>query len=109
MSTAGNANADAVLEFWFGALTDGFADDQIRKLWIKSSPERDEEIRERFGALLEKAAAGGLADWQATPRAALAYLVLCDQFSRQIHRAGPAAFATDDLALEAARSLVAAG
>lgn len=107
MGTSGNAAAEAVLDFWFGTLTDGFADDRVRKLWFQSSPERDAEIRERFGALLEEAAAGGLEDWLATPRGALAYIVLCDQFARQIHRGGPAAFATDGRALEAARNLIA--
>jgi len=109
MSATGNAAADAVLDFWFGALNDGLADDRVRKLWFRSSPERDAEIRERFGALLDEAAAGGLADWLTTPRGALAYIVLCDQFARQIYRGEPAAYATDGRALEAARALVGSG
>lgn len=109
MSATGNSDADAVLAFWFGTLRDGLAEDGVRKLWFQSGPERDAEIRERFGALLEDAAAGRLEHWRTTPRGALAYIVLCDQFARQIHRGGSAAYATDGRALEAARALVASG
>jgi uncharacterized protein (DUF924 family) len=98
-----------VLDFWFGTLTDGLAADTVRRGWFESSPARDEEIRRRFGATLERAAAGGLATWQDSTRGSLAFILVCDQFARQIHRGGARAFATDALALAAAEALVASG
>ena len=50
------ADIQEVLDFWFGTLTDGLAADAVRRGWFESSPERDEDIRRRFGPALERAA-----------------------------------------------------
>lgn len=104
-----NADAHAVLDFWFGELSDGFARDEVRRAWFDADAARDEEIRGRFAPLLEAAARGGLVAWRDAAHTALALIIVCDQFSRQIHRGRAAAFATDPLALEIARDLVARG
>lgn len=104
-----NADARAVLDFWFGELSDGFARDEVRRAWFNADAARDEEIRRRFAPLLEAAARGELESWRHAVRTALALIIVCDQFSRQIHRGSAAAFATDPLALEIARDLVARG
>lgn len=98
--------AEEVLEFWFGPLTDGLAHDDQRRRWFEFDPARDEEIRGRFAPLLTQARSGDLDDWLAAPRTTLAFIIVCDQFSRQIHRGTADAYASDDLALEAARALV---
>lgn len=103
------ADIQEVLDFWFGTLTDGLAADAVRRGWFESSPERDEEIRRRFGPALERAAGGGLGSWLDTARGSLAFILVCDQFSRQIHRGEAGAFATDPLALGAAETLVERG
>lgn len=107
MSTA--ADIGEVLDFWFGTLTDGLADDAVRRGWFASSRERDQEIRLRFGARLEQAAAGDLDPWRDSVRGSLAFILVCDQFARQIHRGRAAAYATDPLALAAAAALVERG
>lgn len=101
--------ARAVLEFWFGELHEGFAANPVRESWFNATAERDRTIAERFGELVSAAAANGLSEWRRSPREALALILVCDQFSRQIHRGTPAAFATDALALETAGALVASG
>lgn len=103
------ADIREVLDFWFGTLTDGLADDTVRRGWFESSPARDEEIRRRFGARLEQASGGGLDAWRDTARGCLAFILVCDQFARQIHRGDAGAFATDALALAAAEALVERG
>ncbi len=71
--------------------------------WYGGGPDLDQQIRERFGALLERARRGELADWARTPRGTLALIVLLDQFSRNLYRGKPEAFSHDDKALELAR------
>jgi uncharacterized protein (DUF924 family) len=93
----------AILDFWLGELTDGMADDAHRKQWFTPDSGFDGRCRDRFEHLLSQAAEGALAGWLTAPKSALAYIVLCDQLPRNIHRATPAAFAWDELALAAAR------
>jgi uncharacterized protein (DUF924 family) len=97
-----------VLDFWFGAAgTAQFG--TARALWFRKSPVTDDLIRTRFGADVETALRGEHDDWAHSPRGALALILLLDQFTRNIHRDSPGAFAGDARALELARSLVASG
>jgi uncharacterized protein (DUF924 family) len=93
--------AQGVLEFWFG--------EPARGLWFATRPAFDEEIRVRFGALVEAAAAGALDDWTADAGGALALTVVLDQFSRNIYRGSPRAFGNDARAIAVAASAIAAG
>jgi uncharacterized protein (DUF924 family) len=95
-----------VLVFWFGALDAQHS----RPEWFRKDPAFDALIRQRFGATVEAAVAGGLAAWQtAGPRAQLAQIVVLDQFTRNIFRDTPRAFAGDTIALAAAQQMVASG
>jgi uncharacterized protein (DUF924 family) len=95
--------AQAVLDFWFGVV------DEARPEWFRKDPAFDAQIAERFGALIERGLRGELDAWAASPPSALARIVLLDQFTRNVFRDTPRAFAGDGLALQAARSLVARG
>ncbi len=94
-------DAQHILHFWFDELTppQHFAKDAAL----------DAAMRERFAAVLDAAARCELWAWRATPAGRLAEIVLLDQFSRNIHRDTPRAFAQDALALVLAQELVAAG
>jgi uncharacterized protein (DUF924 family) len=99
-----NARAREVLDFWFGA------DATPRAEWFRKDAAFDAQIRERFGALVAQALAGALDGWTAAePRAALARILVLDQFTRNIFRDTPRAFAGDAQALIGARELVARG
>lgn len=98
-----------VTAFWFGTLSDGFADAAHRRAWFKSDAGRDADIAHRFAGLLERAAGGALEHWLDSTPGTVAYILLCDQLSRQIHRGTAHAYATDPRALDAARGLVASG
>lgn len=96
-----------VLRFWFGEP----GDPPLAKAssWFQRSDAFDAQIRERFGATLERAARGELDTWRTTPRGRLALVVLLDQFSRNVFRGTPGAFAQDALALAVAEQALAAG
>ena len=108
MAASLEPDAQAVLDFWFGG-ADEPEHGQPRKQWFEKSDAFDAQIRERFGALIERALAGELAHWDRTPHGALALIVLLDQFTRNAFRGTARAFAGDALALAAARALVASG
>ena len=99
--------ARQVRDFWFGQLPmSAQALNQRIKLWFPGDVpaevqrERDEGIRRRFGALVERAGKGELASWADSPRRCLSLIVLLDQFPRNIYRGTPQAFAYDDQALD---------
>jgi uncharacterized protein (DUF924 family) len=91
----------AILSFWFEELMP--AD------WWRADPLLDARIGARFGSVHEAAVAGELFEWRATPGGRLAEIIVLDQFSRNIHRGTPRAFAADPMALALAQEAVAAG
>jgi uncharacterized protein (DUF924 family) len=101
-------NAQDVLDFWFGAPASA-EHGRARDVWFRKDPEFDRSIAARFGPLVEAALAGELRDWDAAPPSALARIVLLDQFTRNIYRDTPKAFAGDALALAAASAMLDRG
>ena len=90
-----------VLDFWLGEV--GPAG------WYAGGPELDAVCAERFGDVWHAASEGGLDHWVEGTVGTLAYLIICDQLARNIHRGQALAFATDARALAAARQAVAQG
>lgn len=88
-----------VIEFWFRELTPP-------QWWVKDSA-LDAEIKRRFGELLETAKRVRLSEWHGQPRGRLAEIIVLDQFSRNIYRDSPEAFAADELALERCLAAIA--
>jgi len=97
-----------VLEFWFGA-PDSPEFGRPRAPWFVKSAELDAQIRDRFLATHEAAAAGALDAWSSRPLAALALAIVLDQFPRNMFRSTPRAFAADARALALARDAVGQG
>ncbi len=94
---------DEVLSFWFGELDDqGRADPEKVSRWFKKDPDFDAEIVERFSDLHSRIAAGERESWLDTPRGLLAYVIVLDQFSRNMFRGTPKMYATDEQGLQAA-------
>lgn len=90
-----------ILDFWFEQLKP--------KQWFEKSPAIDRELTERFGDWHRKAAAGELFAWRDKIEGRLAEVLLLDQFSRNIHRDSPEAFAQDPMSLVLAQEAVARG
>jgi len=88
---------ERILHFWFGE-SDTEAEEHAARWW-KKDPAFDQEIRATFETELQRAARGELDAWQDEPDSAVALIVLLDQFSRNIYRDTPDAFAQDERAL----------
>ncbi|MEO1013728.1 MAG: DUF924 family protein [Pseudomonadota bacterium] len=94
-----SALAGDILHFWFNELRP--------RDWFRRSVSIDAQIKDRFGAAHARAAS---ADWpamEASPDAALAYVLLLDQFSRNLYRAEAKAFACDARARGVAQRAIA--
>ncbi|MFO1425440.1 MAG: DUF924 family protein [Steroidobacteraceae bacterium] len=99
-------HAREVLDFWFGRLpwTPAVLKERM-KFWFgggespHETAQRDRRIAERFGALAQRAAAGGLDAWAASPRQRLALILLLDQLPRSLHRGTGLAWAQDHRAV----------
>jgi uncharacterized protein (DUF924 family) len=100
-STREPAWVDAVLRFWF--------DHAGPARWFARSDAFDQDLRQRFGALHAQVAAGEEPVSAATPRTALAGVLVLDQFSRNLHRGDARAFACDARARALADAAIAQG
>jgi uncharacterized protein (DUF924 family) len=94
-------DAEAVLAFWF--------DPAHHDEWYASHPAFDALIRERFAEQVALAATGKLTDWPVTPAGWLALLIVLDQFSRNLYRNDPRAWAQDLRAQQLALSGIKEG
>jgi uncharacterized protein (DUF924 family) len=101
-------SAEDVLGFWFGTPADAWFG-KARAEWFRKDTAFDDQIRTRFGALHAQIAGGGSRDWLDEPRSALALVIVLDQFSRNLFRGDPRAFACDPQALLAAESALERG
>jgi len=102
-------DAQEVLDFWFLPPSNAGHGKQ-RAEWFRKDDAFDAAIRERFGAVIDHAIAGGLREWdEQGPRGVLARILVLDQFTRNAYRETPESFAGDALALSAARQLVESG
>lgn len=92
---------ESILHFWFEELAPAqqFAKDAAL----------DAAIAQRFGATLQAAAGGELSGWRQSARGRLAEIVVLDQFSRNVYRDTPRAFAQDGMALVLAQEALAQG
>lgn len=99
MENSDNANEtgavsfDEVISYWKSIGKD---------CWFKRDDEIDKTIRERFLPTYELAAAGKLGSWRSQAESSLALILLLDQFSRNMFRNDPRAFAADSIALDVA-------
>ncbi len=99
VATPPNADtAEGILRFWF--------EETKPYQWFRRDQIFDAAIRDRFTALHKNAVDEKLSSWGDNPRHALARIILLDQFSRNIFRDDPRAFAQDSLALDAATDAI---
>ena len=89
---------EEVLSFWL--------DEVGPKGWYEVSEELDAKIRERFLSAWENAQGGAYSLWLTYPSGTLAYIILMDQFPRNMFRGEGRAFSTDRPALAAAKAAI---
>ncbi len=80
-----------ILDFWFNEI-------EPKQWWVKDEI-FDQVIHNRFSDIHQQANAGELYHWRDTPQGRLAEIIVLDQFSRNMFRGTPKAFASDALAL----------
>ena len=90
-----------VIRFWFV--------DHGRDNWFGAKPEFDAALAAEFADTHTAVARGEAWEWRRTPEGRLAEVIVLDQFSRQLHRKSPLAFANDAMALTLAQEAVAGG
>ena len=90
-----------VIKFWFEEI-------DPKQRWIKDA-KFDALIAQRFGDLHEKANSSELNSWRDNAKGALAEIIILDQFSRNIFRDIPSAFASDELALKLTKEAIEQG
>lgn len=90
-----------ILDYWFS--------DRLREHWFAATPELDREIREKFERSWERAAAGELDDWQQSPDACLALIILLDQLPLNMFRGQAKSFQTEAKAIQAALQAIEKG
>lgn len=90
---------DDIIDFWFSK--------RVKPFWFKKSSEFDREIEQRFFDTYQLAKTGTLDNWRNDSDAALALIIVLDQFPRNMFRDTPQAFATDSKAVELTKYAVA--
>lgn len=94
-------DVQVILDFWLNEVGP--------QGWYRVDAALDDKIRSRFEPLWQAAAAGQHRRWLCGGRGTLAYLLLTDQFSRNMFRGTGQSFATDGLARSAAKLAVLKG
>lgn len=89
----------SVLSFWFEEIEPSS--------WFVKDSDFNALIQGRFASLHRQANAGELYTWRSSPEGRLAEIIVLDQFSRNMYRDTPAAFASDTLALVLAQEAIA--
>jgi uncharacterized protein (DUF924 family) len=94
-------SAQRVLSFWFNE-TDP-------KKWYAKDSHFDEEVKALFEGTYNEVVAGNTTSWRKTAQGRLAEVIVLDQFSRNMFRDSPKAFAADEMAQNLAREAVRLG
>ncbi|MDF1655176.1 MAG: DUF924 domain-containing protein [Coxiellaceae bacterium] len=97
-----------IIAFWLGDVSaeQPLPTEATTLQWWRKDAAFDQQIRMRFEMHIKKAEQGGYTEWLATPRGCLAYILLLDQFSRNVFRGTAQSFIYDPLALAAAEFCV---
>ena len=90
-----------ILKFWL--------DEVGPKGWYDASDALDQEIRDRFESTWNAACDGKFSLWLTYPSGAMAYIILMDQFSRNMFRGTAKAYFSDRAALAAAKQSIERG
>ena len=90
-----------ILDFWFS--------DEVRPLWFNSTPEFDELLRSRYEDVWGLARANSYDHWEQEPEAALALVIILDQFPLNMFRDDARQYSTEAHARRIAKSAIEQG
>ena len=87
-----------ILNFWL--------DEVGPNCWYSSDDSLDGLIERKFKETLQDILSGGHSLWLTYPSGALAYIIVLDQFSRNIFRGSKSSFAADRIAMSASKQSI---
>ena len=87
-----------ILNFWL--------DEVGPNCWYRSDDSLDGLIEQKFKETMEHILSGGHSLWLTYPSGALAYIIVLDQFSRNIFRGSKSSFAADRAAVAASKQSI---
>jgi len=99
-----------ILQYWFGQLDEKqMSAPRYEKRWFTKDEQVDRHLLQHFGDLVQQAIEAKLTHLSDSDQGLIALILLLDQFTRNIHRNTPAAFAGDALAVGLAQDTVDSG
>jgi uncharacterized protein (DUF924 family) len=98
MNSLSSVSAHDIIHFWFESIEP--------MQWFKKDLPFDQNIRSQFGLTHQAATLGELEPWRTTAEGRLAEIIILDQFSRNLYRDKPQAFAYDAIALVLAQEAI---
>ena len=78
-----------IVEFWFS--------DEVKSKWFKSTPEFDQQLRDKYEKLWQQGVDGELESWTESPEGCLALVILFDQLPLNMFRGEQKCFETEQL------------
>lgn len=90
-----------IIEFWYS--------DSMQQRWFSSTPELDDQIKERFEHVWVSSSKGEFDEWSNTPEGSLALIIVLDQFPLNMFRGEARSFQTEKKAVEVALSAIDQG
>ena len=92
-----SATPDDIFEYWLSIEP---------KKWFRKDDDVDAAIGKKFSDTLRDASQGKLDHWLEEPNSALALIIVLDQFSRNLNRNSPLAFAEDTRTAHLVRTII---
>lgn len=93
--------AQDILDFWF--------DVENKAFWFTKSEDFDQKLRYKFQDIFDQACKAELWSWRSCAEGCLAEIIILDQFSRNLYRDDPRAFAQDSVALVLSQEAIKQG
>ena len=110
LTMSSTASALPILQFWFGDLDElGRSDALHSRRWFMKDDAFDRDITDKFAGTFADIRAGHREQWLDNPQGRLAYVIVLDQFARNMFRGTPRMFEGDKQAEAAAVEGIARG
>ena len=81
---------EEIIDFWFS--------DEVKPLWFNSTPEFDQQLRDKYETLWQQGVDGELESWTESPQGCLALVILFDQFPLNMYRDQAEGYSSEKLA-----------
>lgn len=88
---------EEIIQYWFGP---------NHVPWFGGGEKVDQEIRDKYGSLVEQAFEGKLDSWKDEPRPSLALILVCDQFNRNVNKGTAKMNALDHVAVSLSHKFI---